>query len=141
MNRLAHRVVARYLAAVQETREQAVPARNRETGRGVWVLPSTLREHPERFSPATEKEFESDPDKERRPRRPAKPRKPRRPERHRVPFPIPEPYVKPPLPPKRIKPVKRVPLVKPIPVVRPPKPRQTPLVPNRRRYKEGWDGE
>lgn len=132
---MVHRVVAKFLAA-QESRKDSVPVRNKDTGRIVYVLPSTLKENGSRFNRVSPEESEPEELTDRQPRRPQKPRKPRRPTRHRVPFPIPEPYDKPPQPPKLVRRVKPVKPVKPVPVPKPPKPRRTPLVPGRARYKK-----
>lgn len=130
---MARRVVRRFLAA-QESRKDAVPVRNKETGRIVYVLPSTLKENGSRFSPVSPQEAKPDELKERQPQKPRRPKKPRKPHNPRKPFPIREPYDKPPQPPKRVRPVKRVPLVKRVPVPKPAKPRKTPLFPGRTRY-------
>jgi len=135
MASMAHRVVRRFLAAQQQTRDDAVPARNKDTGRIVYVRPSIMREEMDRFAPVSPNEAKPDEAKERQPQKPQRPQKPRRPHKPRVPFPIPEPYDKPPQPPKRIKRVKRVPLVKPVPLPKPSEPRHTPLIPGRSRYK------
>lgn len=128
---MARRVVARYLEATNE-----VPVRNKDTGRIVYVTPETLREDGSRFESVSHDDLK--PEHQRgKPTPPRKPKKPKRPHKPRDPIPIPKPYAKPPLPPKIPKPVKRVPLVKPVPVVEPPRPRKTPLLPARERYKDG----
>lgn len=128
----ASRVVERYLAAVAA---EEVPVRNRETGRIVYVTPETLQEDASRFQKVSPNELKPEHLRDR-PTQPQKPRKPRKPHKPRDPIPIPKPYPKPPLPPKLPKPVKPVKRVKPVPVLEPPEPRKTPLLPNRRRYKE-----
>lgn len=131
MDDMARRVVARYLEAAEKT-----PVRNKDTGRIVYVTPETLREDGSRFEPASHDDLK--PEHLRgKPTPPKKPHKPRKPHRPKDPIPVPKPYVKPPLPPKIPKPVKPVRPVQPVKVLEPPRPRKTPLLPARERYKNG----
>jgi hypothetical protein len=109
VNPRAYTVLHRWLAAA----DNEVPAKNRDTGRIVWVLPETLRDNPGKFQKPRPDE---DPTNEG-PKPPAKPAKPRRP---RIPLDPPPAPIKPPEPPEVPEPPK-------IPSV--PEPADPPKVP------------
>lgn len=135
MNVLAHRVVARYLAAVEaEKGKGKVPVRNKDTGRLVYVLPETMQEESSRFERATREDLQPEGYKHR-PTPPKQPPKPDKPHVPRDPIPVPPKYPKPPQPVKLPKPPKLRGPVKPVPVPEPPKPRKYPKFPGRKQYK------
>ena len=107
-------------------RDNTVPALNKDTGRVVWVLPETLKDHPERFQ-RVPKEQAGDPRYRHKPPPPSKPRRPRPP---RDPKLVPDApvAVRP-----RVKPVKPV---KPVPSVPKVKPVQPALPPTQRKVKK-----
>ena len=104
-------------------RTEGVPVRNKETGRTVYVLPDTLKKHPERFQKVPDYEvgdprWRGKPEPARRPQLPEKPEVPR----DSPPAPI-RPQIQK-KPSKRMKPVVEVPEVKPMKVPEPSPPRR-----------------
>ncbi len=132
MSDIAYRVVTRYLEARSK---DLVPARNKETGRLVYVLPETLKQDSSRFERVSPDEIKPE-GFEHRPRPPKQPAKPDKPHVPRDPLPMRPRYPKPPQPVKLPKPPRLRKPVKPVPVPEPPRPRKTPVFPGRTRYKD-----
>lgn len=105
MDLMALRVAARWAA------ENEVPAKNRDTGRIVWILPETQKKNPGKFQ---KPDYSEDPTKKKEPSG----RRDRGPERARIPVDPPPAPKKPPEPPKL--PVAPTP-PKPVPQLKPPK--------------------
>jgi len=100
-------------------RDQSVPALNKETGRTVYVLPDTIKQHPEKFQ-ALPEDKAGDPRYRGKPKPPRLPRKPEKPEVPRDPPPTrirPEIQrkVRPTNPIKKVKPVKEMKIPEPSP--------------------------
>jgi len=104
-------------------RTKGVPVKNKDTGRTVYVLPETLKEHPSDFSKVP-KERAGDPRWRGKPKPPRRPRKPEKPEvpRESPPAPIHPQDEKKPF--TRMDPVVDVPEVKPMKVPKPSPPRR-----------------
>lgn len=102
--------------------DQTVPVTNKDTGRTVYVLPETLKDHPDKFKEVPE-DKSGDPRWRGKPKPPARPRKPEKPEvpRESPPAPIQPELRKKQV--KRMKPVTEVPDVDEmkVPVPSPPR--------------------
>lgn len=125
MDRIAHRVVQRFLEA-KKHRDDEIVVYNKKLDRTVWVAPDTLKSEPGTYEriPKDEEHHVETRGKPKKPAKPARPRKPAKPEIPRAVTPAP---VKPADPPKPVKPVpelKPVPPVKPVKPPTPPKPRR-----------------
>ena len=106
----------------RKPRTKGVPVTNEDTGRTVYVLPETLKDHPDKFKKV-------DPDKAGDPRwrgKPKPPERPRRPDKPEVPRESPPAPIRPEIRKKvvkRMKPVVEVPEVEEmkVPVPSPPR--------------------
>lgn len=104
-------------------RTKGVPARNKDTGRTVYILPETLKKHPEQFERVRDDEV-GDPRWRGKPKPPKRPEKPEKPE---VPRESPPAPIRPQIQQKRVKrmkPVTEVPEVEPMKEPEPSPPRR-----------------
>lgn len=99
-------------------RDQSVPALNKETGRTVYVLPETIKQHPDKFQAIPEYKA-GDPRYRGKPKPPRVPHKPKKPEVPREPPPT---RIRPEVPRKRVKPTNPVKKVKPVKEMKIPRP-------------------
>lgn len=113
---LTARVVERFLAA--KIRDKAIPVKNKETGRTVYVLPETLKKDPDKFKKIP-------PDKAGDPRwrgKPKPPKRPQKPDKPDVPRDAPPAPIKPQIPARRVKPTQQVTDVPDVAPMKIPKP-------------------
>jgi hypothetical protein len=111
------------LKQAYKPRTKGVPVRNKDTGRTVYILKETLKQHPERFEKEREDKV-GDPRWRGKPKPPRKPEKPKKPE---IPRESPPAPIRPQIRRKRVKrmkPVTEVPEVKPTKVPTPSPPRR-----------------
>jgi len=134
---MIRRVVAQYLTAKGQGKAKTdeIPVRNRDTGRIVWVVKDTIKEHPDRFQTVSPDDLKP-PAHQHKPDPPQKPARPRKPHHKHDPIPVPQPYLKPPVPVKPVKTVKPVKPVPPVKILEPPRPVKHPLVPGRKQYRK-----